>query len=77
MKPISKEREGQPARMLGVQAVAEMLGVSSRHVYRMKDAGLLPQPLRLGGAVRWDRDVIYRWIEAGCPRLKEWKGGAR
>jgi predicted DNA-binding transcriptional regulator AlpA len=66
-----------PAKLMNVKELAVELKVSERHVHRMKDAGLIPPPLRLGGAVRWDRDVIYRWIEAGCPRLKEWKGGAR
>lgn len=54
------------ARLLDVGAVAAMLGVSGRHVYRLADSGRMPRPIRLGGAVRWDRDTIERWITDGC-----------
>jgi len=57
----------EPARLLDVGGVAEMLGVSSRQVYRLADGGKMPRPLRLGGSVRWDRQSIESWIAAGCP----------
>ena len=55
--------------LLRVRDVAVMLGVSPRHVYRLSDAGRMPRPIKLGGAVRWDRDVIVAWIAAGCPAV--------
>ncbi|MFN5852097.1 MAG: helix-turn-helix transcriptional regulator [Pirellulaceae bacterium] len=67
----------EPARLLDVQAVAGLLGVSGRHVYRLADSGRMPRPLKLGGAVRWDRDEIRRWIDAGCPAVIERKGAGR
>ncbi len=57
----------EPARMLDVETVATMLGVSGRHVYRLADGGQMPRPVKLGGAVRWDRCAIEQWIDAGCP----------
>lgn len=54
-------------RLLGVDDVAAMLGVSSRHVYRLADGGRMPRPVKLGGAVRWDRKAIETWIAEGCP----------
>lgn len=57
----------EPTRLLDVDRVAGMLGVSSRQVYRLADGGRMPRPLRLGGAVRWDRQTIENWIAAGCP----------
>jgi excisionase family DNA binding protein len=67
-----------PVRLLTVDAVAEMLGVSSRHVYRLADAGRMPRPLRLGGARRWDRSVVEQWIADGCPATSPTKrGGSR
>jgi excisionase family DNA binding protein len=54
--------------LLDVESVAEMLNVSTRHVYRLADAGRMPRPLKLGGANRWDRDALSRWIADGCPR---------
>jgi prophage regulatory protein len=71
MKSATKLEE---RRLLDVRQVAELLGVSSRQVYRLTDGGALPRPLRLGGSVRWDRDAIDRWIAAGCPRSGEQEG---
>jgi len=58
----------EQAQLVNVTAVAGMLDVSTRHVYRLKDAGLMPKPLKLGGSNRWDRNAILQWIAAGCPR---------
>ncbi len=66
------------AQLLDVRAVAELLGCSPRHVYRLADAGRMPAPLRLGALVRWSRDAIDRWIVVGCPALRTVRaGGAR
>jgi excisionase family DNA binding protein len=65
----------EPARLLDVQQVAEMLGVSGRHVYRLADGGRMPRPLKLGGAVRWDRRQIENWIDSGCPDSHSRMGG--
>ena len=73
--PITRMRVDEPARLLDVQAVAEMLGVSSRHVYRLADGGKMPRSVKLGGAVRWDRQTITDWIDAGCPAVDSGKGG--
>ncbi len=67
----------ESARLLDVVAVAAMLDVSSRHVYRLADAGHMPRPVKLGGAVRWDRDAIKDWIDAGCPTVDCRQGGRR
>jgi prophage regulatory protein len=64
----------EQSRMLTVQQVAKLLGISSRSVYRLSDAGRMPRPLRLGGSVRWDRTVIESWIASNCPQDK---GGKR
>ena len=65
-------------RSLGdVKAVAVKLDCSPRHVYRMADAGRMPAPRRLCSLVRWDLDEIDRWIAAGCPSVRQMKGGAR
>jgi excisionase family DNA binding protein len=55
------------AMMITVEEVARLLNVSERTVWRMRSAGTLPSPVKLGGCVRWPVDAIRRWIEAGCP----------
>ena len=62
------------AKLIHVQCVAEMLDVSTRHVYRLADSGRMPRPIRLGGAVRWRRKEIADWVEAGCPEVKKGEG---
>jgi len=62
------------ARLLDVQAVAQMLGCSTRHVYRLSDAGKMPAPLKLGSLVRWNLARIDEWIAAGCPSCRKGAG---
>jgi excisionase family DNA binding protein len=62
--------------MLDVQAVAEMLGCSQRHVYRLSDAGRMPSPVKLGSLSRWSAVAIREWIEGGCKPVRTVKGGA-
>lgn len=65
------------AKLLDVQAVAEMLGCSQRHVYRLSDAGRMPAPVRLGSLVRWSATAIREWIDQGCPSVRQIKGAGR
>lgn len=55
------------AALLGVEAVAQMLSCSVRHVYRLSDAGRMPRPVKVGTCVRWRRDELRQWINEGCP----------
>ncbi len=61
------------AKLLTVKEVAELCGVSTRTITRMVDAGKMPSPVRLGGAVRWNREELEAWIASGCqsPSSKE------
>jgi excisionase family DNA binding protein len=56
-----------PAKLLDVRAVADLLGCSPRHIYRLADAGRMPASCKLGSLVRWSRTAIDDWIAAGCP----------
>jgi len=61
---------GQPAALLGIKAVAELLDCSVRHVHRLRDAGKMPQPVRLGSLVEWRRAEIEQWVASGCPNCR-------
>jgi excisionase family DNA binding protein len=65
------------AQLLDVGAVAEMLGCSPRHVYRLSDAGRMPGPMKLGALVRWSAASIREWIDQGCPSVRAMKGTSR
>ena len=53
--------------LLTAPQIAELLQLSTRTVWRLRSAGKLPNPVEIGGSVRWNRDEIQRWITAGCP----------
>ena len=59
-----------PAKLLDVQGVAQLLNCSTRHVYRLSDAGKMPRPVKLGSLVRWNRTSIDDWIASGCPAIR-------
>ena len=65
------------AKLLDVQSVADMLGCSPRHVYRLSDAGRMPAPVKLGSLVRWSAVAIQQWIDQGCPSIRNLKGAGR
>lgn len=62
--------------LLDVRAVADMLGCSTRHVYRLSDAGRMPAPVKLGSLVRWRWSTgdpitgLQEWLNAGCPSVR-------
>jgi excisionase family DNA binding protein len=66
-----------PAELLDVRAVAGVLGCSTRHVYRMADAGRMPRPLKLGQLVRWRRGELLGWDRGRLPRRSHQSGGAK
>jgi predicted DNA-binding transcriptional regulator AlpA len=56
-----------PPALLDVRAVASRLGCSPRHVWRMRDKGVLPPAVELGALVRWNSESLDDWIRRGCP----------
>jgi len=57
---------------ISARELADLLGISMRQVWRLNSAGKLPRPVRIGGSVRWNRQEIMDWFEAGCPDRKTW-----
>jgi excisionase family DNA binding protein len=52
--------------LITAKKLAQLLGVSTRTLWRLRSAGQLPEPMRLGGAVRWRVDEVQEWIAGGC-----------
>ncbi len=66
------------AELLDVKSVAALLGgCSTRHVYRLADAGRMPRPIRLGSLVRWSRAELMTWLNSGCQPVRPSKPTAR
>lgn len=70
--PVSSDRRdndgGEPLLATAAQ-VAELLKISTRTLWRLRSDGNIPEPVRIGGTVRWRVDEIKNWIAAGCPPL--------
>ena len=56
--------------MMKVKEVAAALQVTPRTVYRLSDAGRIPQPIKIGASVRWRRDEMEAWAKDGCPVVR-------
>ena len=56
--------------LIPAEELARLLQVSTRTLLRLRSAGELPQPVRLGGTVRWRLDEVRKWIAEGCPSLQ-------
>lgn len=64
----------EPARLLDAKKAAKMLGLGESTFHRHRALGLIgPEPLKLGGSIRWDRQQLECWIDAGCPDAEAWK----
>jgi len=70
---IPNERN-EPIRLaLSAAKVAEALGISRAHVFRLASSGRLPSSFRLGRAVRWDKATLEAWLAAGAPPRERWE----
>jgi len=64
---IIRNRESDPSsEMLTVKQVASRLQISERSVYRMRDSGALPPPVKIRGCLRWRAADIDAWIASRC-----------
>ena len=62
-----------PRLVYNTKALAQLLGVSIRHIHRMDTAGKLPRAVRFGRAKRWRVQEIHKWLDHGAPPRKEWE----
>ena len=75
MTTASGAIQSDTAKLLNVDAVADMLSCSTRHVYRLSDSGhACPNQTRLAGplVVR----AIQEWVNQRCPSVRNSKGGS-
>lgn len=56
----------ESAALLSVKQVAGVLGISTRHVWKLVASGRLPKCVRLSRSVRWRRADIEAFVAAGC-----------
>lgn len=59
--------------LITANQLADMLSISERTLYRLKSIGQLPEPIVLGGSVRWRLAEVREWIANGCPKPPEFE----
>jgi len=66
---MTSESVTEPPNDLLITAAqfAQKLQVSTRTLWRMRDAGRLPKSLQVGGGIRWRLSDVERWVADGCP----------
>ncbi len=60
------------AELVSAQEAARICGVSKATWWSHHSAGLIPQPVRIGGRTLWRRAELNDWIRAGCPPRSKW-----
>ena len=65
--------ENSAPQLINAEALAALLAVSKRTLWRKRSAGELPAPIVIGTTIRWNAEEIEQWIYCGSPPLKEWK----
>lgn len=50
-------------RLLDVDAVADLLGISRQTVYMWRTRGAGPRGIKVGGRVRYRRSEVDKWID--------------
>jgi len=59
--------------LLNAAETAAMLGMRRSRFRRCDATGQVPRALHVGGARRWSRPELHRWVRAGCPSRPEWE----
>ncbi len=61
--------KAQSAKIYTVKTLMRILQYdSTMTIYRMHKKGELPEPLPLGGSLRWDGNKFDEWVSNGCPK---------
>lgn len=64
LNDLKRQNISEDSRLLDARQAAKMLGYSVATLYRHHGAKRIPSPLRIGGAVRWDKEAA----KIGLPR---------
>lgn len=60
------DQTNQNSQLLSAKALAKMLSLSARTVWRLRSAGKLPKPVCVGASIRWKLSDITLYLECDC-----------
>lgn len=64
---------GEESLAISADQLAELLGISKRHLWSLNTRGKLPRPIRLGRSVRWSLPDVREWLASGAPDRDAWE----
>jgi predicted DNA-binding transcriptional regulator AlpA len=67
MSHDSLQTKSTTPALISAAELAELLQISTRTLWRLRSAGKLIKPIKLGGSTRWRLDEVQTWIADGCP----------
>ena len=71
---MSNQGTNLNCQLLSAKALGKMLSLSARTIWRLRSSGKMPEPVKVGGAIRWRLEAdIKPWIRMGCPDRKEFE----
>lgn len=60
-------------QLIDAKTLGTILRVSRRTVFRLNSLAKIPEPVRIGGAIRWRAEEISAWLAAGAPDRETWE----
>ena len=63
-EPAMPGEEPFPDRLIRLDAVCSMIGVSRATIYRMVRAGEFPEPVKIRTASLWVNEEVVSWFKA-------------
>lgn len=70
---MTNKNTNQTCQLLSAKALSKILATSVRSIWRYRSAQALPEPVKVGGAIRWRQSDIEKWVHMGCPNRKEFE----
>lgn len=64
--------EENPSLLMTAQEAWMLCGMKKTTWYKNQSRKKIPAPVRVNGFIRWRRQEILDWIEAGCPPQSKW-----
>jgi len=66
------DRTDQSCQLLSAKALAKLLSLSPRTVWRYRSAGRLPKPVCVGASIRWKLSDITLFLKCDC-KIEEFR----
>ena len=70
---VINTQTNQNPQLINAKTLGQLLALSKRQVFRLNSCGKIPEPIRIGGSVRWSAQECSDWLAAGAPDRRTWE----